>query len=66
MQNCRVSQSLKVMGVPKLGKLFLLFWILHWLISGSGVVLGLWKLIYGSCSSEVCWTYCDGTYWSLV
>jgi len=28
-----------------------IFWILHWFISRSGVVLGLWKLIYGS--SEV-------------
>jgi len=30
-----------------------MLWILHWLISRSGVVLGLWMLIYGS--SEVCW-----------
>ena len=29
-------------------------WILHWFISRSGVVLGQWKLMYGSCSSEVC------------
>jgi len=38
-----------------------ILWILHWFTFRSGVVLGLWK-----CSSEVCWSYCDGTYWSLV
>jgi len=30
-----------------------MFWILHWFISRSGVVLGLWNLIYGSWYMEV-------------
>ena len=37
-----------------------MLWILHWFISRSGVVLGLWKLTYGI--SEVFLPYCDGTY----
>jgi len=42
-----------------------ILWILHWFISCSGVVvLGLWKLIYAS--SDVCLTYCDDMYFSLV
>jgi hypothetical protein len=36
--------------------------ILNWFISRSGVILGLWKMMYGSWSSEVC----DGAYWKLV
>jgi len=41
-------------------------WILHWFIFRGGVVFGLWKLIHGICSSEVCWPCNDRTYWSLV
>jgi len=65
VQGITITESV---GGPKLRKLFLFytFWILHWFISRSSVVLGLWNLIYGSGSSEVCWTYCDGTYWLLV
>jgi hypothetical protein len=57
-----------VLGVLKLRKVFQFnnVLVLHCFISRSGVVLGLWKLIYGNCSFEVCWPYCDGTYWSLV
>jgi len=38
-----------------------MLWFLHWFISRSGVILGLWKMMYGSWSSDIC----DGAYWTL-
>jgi len=56
---------MEVGGGTKIRKIILylaMLWLLHWFISHSGVILGLWKMMYGSRSSEVC----DGVYWPLI
>jgi len=37
-----------------------MLWFLYWFITRNGVLLGLWKMMYGCWSSEVC----DGAYWT--
>jgi len=40
----------------------IMLWFLHWFSTRSSIILGLWKMMYGSWSLEVR----DSAYWMLV